>query len=62
MDIGLEQWKIWEKEEPYNLHIRINALTGHSPNEERSRRMEAGMDDHLSKPFNMTQLLEIVRL
>lgn len=53
--------QIRREEEPYNLHIPIIALTGHASGEERSRRMEAGMDDHLSKPFQREQLLEKTR-
>ncbi|KAM1150970.1 hypothetical protein ACFX2B_031075 [Malus domestica] len=48
-------------EEPYNLHIPIIALTGHASGEERRRRMEAVMDDHLSKPFKREQSLEITK-
>lgn len=48
-------------EEPYNLHISIIALTGHASREEKRRRMEAGMDDHLSKPLNREQLLEMTK-
>ncbi|KAB2605074.1 histidine kinase CKI1-like [Pyrus ussuriensis x Pyrus communis] len=53
--------QIRREEKPYNLHIPIIALTGHASGEERSRRMEAGMDDHLSKPFQREQLLEKTR-
>ncbi|PQP99984.1 histidine kinase CKI1-like [Prunus yedoensis var. nudiflora] len=41
--------EIRKEEEPYNLHITIIALTGHVPGKERRKRIEAGMDKHLSK-------------
>jgi len=40
--------------------IPIIAVTGHSSAEDISRTVEAGMDDHLTKPFDTTELIKIV--
>jgi len=43
-----------------NRHTTIIALTAHARKEDRQRCLEAGMDDHLSKPFRLHQLHDIL--
>ena len=43
-----------------NRHTTIIALTAHALKEDRQRCLEAGMDDHLSKPFRLHQLHDIL--
>ena len=42
--------------------IPILALTAHATAEERQLSMEAGMDDHVTKPFTRAQLTSAVQL
>ncbi len=41
-------------------HIPIVALTAHALEGDREKSLEAGMDDHLSKPFTFDQLTEVL--
>ncbi|MCP4094094.1 MAG: response regulator [Planctomycetes bacterium] len=43
-------------------HIPILALTAHATAEERQLSMEAGMDDHLTKPFTRDDLTSAIQL
>ena len=45
---------------PETRHIPIIALTANALNDHRKRCMEAGMDDHISKPFDKQQLQQAI--
>lgn len=47
---------------PDGKDIPILALTAHATAEERQRSMDAGMDDHLTKPFTRAQLTNAIQL
>jgi signal transduction histidine kinase/CheY-like chemotaxis protein len=47
---------------PNGKNIPILALTAHASAEERQLSMEAGMDDHLTKPFTRAQLTNAIQL
>ncbi|MFK5955012.1 MAG: ATP-binding protein [Planctomycetota bacterium] len=47
---------------PDGKEIPILALTAHATAEERQRSRDAGMDDHLTKPFTRDQLTEALRV
>lgn len=47
---------------PNGKKIPILALTAHATSHERQRSREAGMDDHLTKPFTRDQLSEALRV
>lgn len=55
---GLEATKLIRKN--IKNHIPIIALTAFALKGDNQRCFDAGMDDYLSKPFEETQLLEIV--
>ena len=55
---GLEATKLIRKK--INNHVPIIALTAFALKGDNQKCFDAGMDDYLSKPFEETQLLEIV--
>jgi|GEM_PF-3517857 len=41
--------------------IPVIAMTGHASTQDREKCLQAGMDDYISKPFNLEKILEVVR-
>lgn len=52
-----QQIREWEKENG-KKRIKIIALTAHTFDEERQKCLESGMDDFITKPINMNDLIE----
>ncbi len=52
--------RIREMEVPTGHHTPIIAMTAHALKGDRERFLESGMDDYLSKPFNMTDLQTLI--
>ncbi|CAL1392822.1 unnamed protein product [Linum trigynum] len=52
---------IREEERQYGIHTPIIGLTGHTSKQELDRLVEAGMDSHLTKPFNCDDILVAMR-
>lgn len=50
--------RLLEKENASGTRIPIIAMTGQASGEDRELCLEAGMDDHISKPFRYKELLE----
>ncbi len=48
------------RSQPETKHIPIIALTANALNDHRQRCMEAGMNDHISKPFDKQQLQQAI--
>ncbi|MFW6414838.1 MAG: response regulator [Thermodesulfobacteriota bacterium] len=46
---------------PLNPDIPVIAMTGHASAEDKRQCLQAGMDDYISKPFNLEKILEIIR-
>lgn len=55
---GLEATRQIRKLKTASADAKIIAMTGHAFSEDRIRCMEAGMDDFISKPFEIEQLKE----
>jgi CheY-like chemotaxis protein len=52
--------KIRELEKGKNEHIPIIAITGYAVTGDRERFLEAGMDDHITKPVDEQRLLDVI--
>jgi len=62
MDINLPEMDGWEatrrlKLEETTRHIPVVALTAHAMTSDRSRALNAGCDDYVSKPIDFERLL-----
>jgi CheY-like chemotaxis protein/nitrogen-specific signal transduction histidine kinase len=58
---GVQTTKIIRKsEENNNKHTPIIALTAYALKEDKEKFLNAGMDNYISKPFNMDELLKVV--
>ncbi len=57
---GLTAARAWRRQENGNGHIPIIALTANATPEDRTRCLEAGMDDFITKPISNERLLEVV--
>ena len=58
---GIETTRQWRKEELDGQHVPIVALTANATTEDKTRCLEAGMDDFLSKPVNQEQLRQLIQ-
>lgn len=52
--------RIREEEEYYGVHIPIIAVSAHTNSPEIKMMIQAGMDSHLPKPLNPTNLLQVI--
>lgn len=58
---GLEATRRWREQESGNQAVPIIALTANVTVEDRTRCLQAGMNDFLAKPVDAEQLIELVR-
>jgi signal transduction histidine kinase len=56
---GFETTKVIREKEKSRKHIPIIAMTAHAMIGDRDKCIEAGMDDYISKPFNIEELYNI---
>ena len=52
---------IREREKSSGRHLPIMAITAHALKEDRERCLEAGMDDYISKPVKVPELMGIIQ-
>jgi len=57
---GLDATRLIREREPPGQHTPIVAMTANARGEDRDRCLEAGMDDHLSKPIDVPTLHRLV--
>lgn len=65
LDIGLPELHGYElarqlRTRPELAHVRLVALTGYGQPEDRRRALEAGFDDHLVKPVDLTAIHRVL--
>jgi CheY-like chemotaxis protein/two-component sensor histidine kinase len=65
LDIGLPNLSGHEiarrlRSEPWGLNVRLVAITGWGHENDRKRSREAGFDEHLTKPVDPRQLLQLM--
>lgn len=65
MDMSLPEIDGWDatkliREDMETAHIPMVALSAHTLPKERKRALEAGVDAYLSKPFDASQLIQVV--
>jgi CheY-like chemotaxis protein len=58
---GLEATRRLRRDWPPARQPRIVAMTAAAFPEDRARCLEAGMDDYVSKPVAMSELVEVLR-
>ena len=66
MDMALPEMDGWDatariKQDPETKHIPLVALTVHTLPADRKRAIEAGVDAYLTKPINMSALMQVVK-
>jgi len=59
---GFQTTKIIREEEPKGSHIPIIALTAYALIEDREKCIKAGMDDYITKPFEIESLYELIKI
>lgn len=57
---GLEATRLLRRM-PHRRGVPVIAMTANASQEDRRRCMDAGMDDHLAKPFDLTRLTLTLR-
>lgn len=65
MDLSLPEMDGWDatrhiKQDPETKHIPLVALTVHTLPADRKRALDAGVDAYLTKPINMSALLNVI--
>ncbi|HJS90298.1 MAG TPA: PAS domain-containing protein [Steroidobacteraceae bacterium] len=65
LDIGMPELNGYElarqiRSEPWGQHMMLVAVTGWGQDEDRRRALEAGFDEHLTKPIDPGRLLSLI--
>jgi signal transduction histidine kinase/CheY-like chemotaxis protein len=59
---GYEATRRWRAIEPPDQRLPIIGVTAHVSDEDRVGCLAAGMDDHLAKPYQLPELVEVLRV